>query len=91
MISVKKLVIQSLTTTIPFGHETGVEELHTSAIYASSFAGENSLFKLRPLSILRFNSGKMFSFTNTIVLFFIPPVVPSKRLNLIPFTTKPFL
>ena len=73
------------------GIDTGVEELHTKALYASNFAGVNCFVKSRPLSILFFNSGNNFSFTKTIVLFLTPPVVPSNRLYVIPFILNPFL
>ena len=75
IMSELKCVMQSCTTTTPFGYETGVEELQTNALYASNFAGENSLVLSLPLSILLFNSGNNFSFTKTIVLFLTPPVV----------------
>ena len=59
-----KCVMQSCTTTTPFGYETGVEELQTNALYASNFAGENSLVLSLPLSILLFNSGNTVSYTH---------------------------
>ena len=83
-------IILSLTTSIPFGSQNFWLAEQVRDLYASYFAGITGKSTLRPHSHLRFNSSSISAFTNITELFLRPPVVPTKRLNVTPFTLNPF-
>ena len=72
--------MQSFTTKIPCGSQIGCDAEQVNALYASYFAGTNgtSLFRLH--SHNSFSLSMYSELQNRRVLFFKPPVVPTKRL-----------